>query len=85
MAEVKMLEAIASAIRAEVERTKNLAIDADTRLVEDLGLDSIDIVGVTIRLEDRFRVSIDVQEIKEIRYVSDLMDQMRRLLGRTAA
>lgn len=85
MTEAKLLEAVASAIRAEVESTKRLDIHADSRLVEDLGLDSIDIVAVTIRLEDRFLVSIDVQEVKELRSVSDLMDQMSRLLGKTAA
>ena len=40
---------------------------------------------MTIRLEDRFHVSIDVQEVKDLQYVSDLMDQMSRLLGKTAA
>lgn len=83
--EAKLLEEITNAIRAEVERTKNVIITADSRLVEDLDLDSIDIVAVTIRLEDRFHVSIDVQKVKELRYVSDLMDQMTNLLGKSAA
>jgi len=83
--EAKLLEEIANAIRAEVERTKNVIITADSRLVEDLDLDSIDIVAVTIRLEDRFHVTIDVQKVKELRYVSDLMDQMTNLLGKSAA
>jgi acyl carrier protein len=83
--EAKLLEVVASAIRAEAENTRTLPIEANSRLVEDLGLDSIDIVAVTIRLEDRFHVSIDVQEVKELQYVSDLMDQMSRLLGKSAA
>ncbi|WP_422928677.1 acyl carrier protein [Singulisphaera sp. PoT] len=85
MGEAKLLEEITDAIKTEVERTKNLVITADSRLVEDLDLDSIDIVSVTIRLEDRFHVSIDVQKVKELRYVSDLMDQMTNLLGKSAA
>jgi acyl carrier protein len=83
--EVKLLEAIASAIRAEAENTRTLPIESTSRLVEDLGLDSIDIVAVTIRLEDRFHVTLDVQEVKELQYVSDLMDMMFRLVGKTAA
>jgi acyl carrier protein len=85
VSEAKLLEAVASAIRAEAENTRDLPIEPTSRLVEDLGLDSIDIVAVTIRLEDRFHVSIDVQEVKELQYVSDLMDQMSRLLGKSAA
>jgi acyl carrier protein len=83
--EAKLLEAVASAIRAEVERTKGMNIEANSRLVEDLGLDSIDIVAVTIRLEDRFHVDINVQDVKDLRFVSDLMDQMSRILGKSAA
>lgn len=85
MTEAKLLAAIANAIRAEAENTRELVIDANSRLVEDLGLDSIDIVAVTIRLEDRYHVTIDVQEVKDLRSVSDLIDQMSRLLGKTAA
>lgn len=85
MTEAKILEAIANAVRAEVESTKDRVIEAHSRLVEDLGLDSIDIVAVTIRLEDRYHVNLDVQEVKDLRYVSDLMDQMSRLLGKSAA
>jgi acyl carrier protein len=85
MTESKLLEAVAGSIRAEVERTKDLAIDPHTRLVEDLGLDSIDLVAITIRLEDRFHVDLDVKDMKDFRYVSDLMDQMSRFLGKSAA
>ncbi|MHC5541363.1 acyl carrier protein [Singulisphaera rosea] len=85
MTEAELLEAVASSIRAEVESTKMLPIHANSRLVEDLNLDSIDIVAVTIRLEDRFLVSIDVKEVKDLRFVSDLMDHMSRLIGKSAA
>lgn len=85
MAESKLLEAIANAIQAEAENTRGASIDANTRLVEDLGLDSIDIVGVTMRLEDRFRIDIHVEDIKHFRCVADLMAQVSMLLGKSAA
>lgn len=85
MADSKILDAVANAIRAEVERTQRTAITEQTRLVEDLDLDSIDIVGITMRLEDRFRVQIDVQEIKNFRCVADLIDLVARQLGKSAA
>ena len=85
MADIRLLDSIADAIRAEAENTRTLLIDANSRLVEDLGLDSIDIVGVTMRLEDRFHVEIDTEEIKDFRSVSDLIDQVSRLLGKSAA
>lgn len=85
MADLRLLESIANAIRAEAENTRTLPIEVNTRLVEDLGLDSIDIVGVTMRLEDRFHIQIDVEDIKLFRSVSDLMDQVSLLLGKSAA
>ncbi len=85
MKEAEILEAIAHAIRAEAERTREMTIEPETRLVEELGLDSIDLVGVTMRLEDRFHVEINVQEIKNFRCVSDLMDQLTGYLGKSAA
>jgi acyl carrier protein len=83
--EAQLLDAVADAIRSEVERVKNVPIVNRTRLVEDLNLDSIDLVGITMRLEDRFHVEIDVQEIKNFRSVADLMDQVSMLIGKTAA
>ncbi|AGA27121.1 MULTISPECIES: acyl carrier protein [Singulisphaera] len=85
MAELTLLDSVANAIRAEAENTRTLTIDANTRLVEDLDLDSIDIVGVTMRLEDRFHIEIDVEDIKHFRSVSDLIDQVSILLGKSAA
>ena len=85
MAELTLLDSVANAIRAEAENTRSLTIDANTRLVEDLDLDSIDIVGVTMRLEDRFHIEIDVEDIKHFRSVSDLIDQVSILLGKSAA
>lgn len=34
------------------------ALDDDTRLVEDLGADSIDLVEITLEIEDEFHISI---------------------------
>jgi acyl carrier protein len=83
--DAQLLEAVASAIRAEVERIDAYPILLTTRLVEDLNLDSIDLVGITMRLEDRFHVEIDVQEIKNFRSVADLVDQIAILIGKSAA
>lgn len=85
MADPRLLESVVDAIRAEAENTRTLPIDVNTRLVEDLNLDSIDIVGVTMRLEDRFHVQIDVEDIKLFRSVGDLIDQVSLLLGKSAA
>lgn len=85
MADPRLLDTIVSAIRAEAENTQTLTIHEHSRLVEDLNLDSIDIVGVTMRLEDRFHIQIDVEDIKQFRSVSDLLDQVSVLLGKSAA
>jgi acyl carrier protein len=53
--------------------------------VEELGLDSLDLVAVVLKLEDQLHVPIGVQEIKNFRSVSDLVELVQRLQGTSAA
>lgn len=85
MTDAMLLSAIEKAIREESESVRGLAIDADSRLVEDLGLDSLDLVAVVLKLEDQLQVPIGVQEIKNFRVVSDLAALVQRLQGSQAS
>ncbi|MFO0910751.1 MAG: acyl carrier protein [Isosphaeraceae bacterium] len=82
----RLLEVISSSIRAVSKRTQTMTITADSLLVEDLALDSLDLVGVLMKLEDHYQLSIEVDEIPNLKTVSDLGAQIETLLGdRTAA
>ena len=55
-----------------------MAITADSRLLEDLALDSLDLVAVVLQLQDQFAVEIDPDEIPSIQTVGDLAASLHR-------
>ena len=81
-----MFDAITTAIRSVSKRTQTMAVTANSILVEDLALDSLDLVGVLMKLEDHFAIKIELDDIPNILTVSDLAGHLAKLLGdRTAA
>ena len=81
-----LLDVITSAIRSVAKRTQTMVITADTLLVEELALDSLDLVSVLMRMEDQFDIKIELDEVANIRSVGDLATQVEALQdGRSAA
>ena len=70
--------AIAETIRTVSARARDMAITAESLLLEDLALDSLDLVAVVIELQDRFEVEIDPDEISSIRTVGELAASLHR-------
>ena len=70
--------AIAVTIRSVSARARGVAITADSRLLEDLALDSLDLVAVVLQLQDQFAVEIDPDEISSIQTVGDLAASLHR-------
>ena len=70
--------AIAETIRSVSARARGVAITADSRLLEDLALDSLDLVAVVLQLQDQFAVEIDPDEISSIQTVGDLAASLHR-------
>ena len=46
----------------------------DTNLADDLGLDSLDIVGITMELEERLDISLEDEEVANVETVSDIVE-----------
>lgn len=81
-----LLDVIAEAIRSVSKRTQSMTITADSRLVEDLVLDSLDLVGVLMKLEDQFGILIELDELPNIQTVAELGAHVESLrAGRSAA
>ena len=76
-----LLDVIASSIRSASKRTRTMTITADSRLVEDLGLDSLDLVTVLMNLEDHFGLKIELDEVPSIQSVADLASHLESLRG----
>lgn len=63
---------ITDAIRTVSARARGAVITPNSLLLEDLALDSLDLVAVILRLQDDFQVEIDPDEIPNMRCVADL-------------
>jgi acyl carrier protein len=79
-----MTSAIAEAIRSVSARARAATIHAGSLLLEDLALDSLDLVAVVIQLQDQFQVEIDPDEIPSIQTVGDLAASLDRQLHAAA-
>jgi len=70
--------AIAEAIRGASAKARGMPITPDSLLLEDLALDSLDLVAVIIELQDRFAIEIDPDEVPSLRTVRDLAASLDR-------
>jgi acyl carrier protein len=76
-----LLDVITVAIRSVSKRTQTMMITADSLLVEDLALDSLDLVGVLMKLEDHFDLKIELDELPNIGTVAELAAHLDLLRG----
>jgi acyl carrier protein len=53
----------------------------DQDLRESLGLDSVDVVGLVMRIEREFRVRLSPDELANVKVVGDLLDLMEAKLA----
>ncbi len=61
----------------EVEES---VISPDTRLIEDLGADSLDVVDLVEAVQDEFEVEVKDEDIEGIKTVKDMMVCISNLL-----
>lgn len=67
-----ILEKVAEIIAKELSAKKD-TITMETRLVEDLGADSLDAVEIMFALEEEFGIEIDDDAAQTIKTVGDLV------------
>jgi acyl carrier protein len=54
------------------------AVQPGDRIVEDLGVDSLDKLMIVHDLEDEFNISVGDEELKNVRVVQDIIDAVGR-------
>ncbi len=59
-------------------------IAATSRLAEDLGAESADVLNIVVTVEEKYRISIDEADIPLIRTVADLHGVVSRCSARGA-
>ncbi|WP_165065778.1 acyl carrier protein [Paludisphaera rhizosphaerae] len=73
-----VLPLVVDLIRSVSEKARTKVIQADTLLLEELALDSLDMVRVIMLIEDRHGVSIDLDEVAEMKSVGDVARVLHR-------
>jgi acyl carrier protein len=61
--------------------TDGVVIKEDTDLLDDLSLDSLEIMEVLLEIEDRFDISVPINILPDIRTVGDVVRQIQKLLA----
>ncbi len=85
MIDSMILREVAEAIRTVARIPADVPIGGDSRLVEDLGIDSLDLVGILLKIQDHFDVAINDDDVPSLRRVSDLAVYVARVRGAAAA
>ena len=65
-------------ILAEQLNVKNDKIKLESRIVEDCGADSLDVVEMLMTVEDNFGVSISDEEAVNLKTVKDIVDLLEK-------
>ena len=68
-------------IIAEVLDVEEDEITMDTRLLEDLGADSLDAVEIIMGIEEAFDIGISNEDAEQIVSVGDAVEQIKKAIG----
>ncbi len=60
-------------------------IELSKHLIDDLDLDSIDLVDLAVSLEEERGIKLDEEDLKSVRTVADAVDAIRAAFARSAA
>jgi acyl carrier protein len=72
MTEPALVAEVVDIIRKTAKLPSRVPITSGTRLVEDLAIDSLDLVGVILQLQDHFDVVIEEDAVPNLCRVADL-------------
>ena len=76
--EIIMLEKVQNML-AEALNIPVAKITPDSKIVDDLGADSLDVVELLSRLEDEFGVVIPDEDIEGLKTVQDVADELEKI------
>jgi acyl carrier protein len=78
MADPTLIAEVTEVVRRSAKIAPTVLIQADSRLVEDLAIDSLDLVSVFVTIQDEYDVVIDDEDVPHLRRVSDLAAYVTR-------
>ena len=80
-----LLADIADSVRFVARIPADVEITGESLLVEDLAIDSLDLVGIFLKIQDHFDVAINDDDVPSLRRVADLAQYVARHRGSAAA
>jgi acyl carrier protein len=85
MIDSRLVAEVAGVVRQSAKVPLHVRIEAESRLVEDLAIDSLDLVGVLLAVQDHFDIVIDDEVVPSLRRVVDLAETVARDRGLAVA
>jgi acyl carrier protein len=74
-------ERVISIVKSNIER--RYEVKPESRLTEDLGVDSLSVLIIINELEDEFSITIDEDDSLKMKTVSDIVERLRlKYLGK---
>jgi acyl carrier protein len=70
-------------IEGDLDRTFG-NLDDHANLRQELGLDSVDLVGVVMQIENHFRIRLSHEELQKVVAVGDLLDLIQAKTAESA-
>jgi acyl carrier protein len=78
MPEASLLGEVIAVVRSAGKLRPGVEVDAEKRLVDDLGIDSLDLVGVFLSIQDQYDVVIDDDDVPRLLRVADLAEYVAK-------
>ena len=69
---------VIAVVRTAGKLRPGVEVDAEKRLVDDLGIDSLDLVGVFLSIQDQYDVVIDDDDVPRLLRVADLAEYVEK-------
>ncbi len=85
MTESALVAEVAEAVRNAAKIAPNVLITGESRLIDDLRIDSLDLVGVLLDLQDHFDIVIEDEDVASLARVVDLAEYIAGRRGIAAA
>jgi acyl carrier protein len=85
MAESRVMATVVELVRRLGKVSPTVLVTEDSRFVEDLGIDSLDLVSLFLRIQDRYSVEIDDADFPELTTVGRLCSYIADRQGVAAA
>jgi acyl carrier protein len=85
MTDLAVASQVVEVVRSVGRVAPTVLVGGDSRLVEDLGIDSLDLVAVFLAVQDRFDVVIEDDDVPNLKTVADVVSYVSQRQASQAA